>query len=170
MLPVPHLPCPRSEPHKMLLCSGLHRMRSPDRYILCDLACQLNIVARLLVPSQSMLVKRLSCAKLVCFFCPFNSIDPNVDPAAIFVNIPSGAIFRFLASIATTHWLPNLSAASEISSGRLIAEELIEILSAPSRSNTLKIFYRTNPTPDCKWDKHFFCHSADHIYHGISSI
>ena len=38
----------------------------------------------------------------------------------------------------TTHWLPNLSAASLISLGFIIADEFIDILSAPSLSNVLK--------------------------------
>ena len=38
----------------------------------------------------------------------------------------------------TTHWLPNLSAASRINSGRSMAAEFTEILSAPSRSSFRK--------------------------------
>ena len=39
------------------------------------------------------------------------------------------------SAASTTHWEPNRSAASEISSGRATAAEFTEILSAPARSS-----------------------------------
>ena len=68
----------------------------------------------------------------------------SMRPPFLYIFQPEPSAL-FLASIATTtHWLPNLSAASLTSSGVLIAEELIEILSAPSRriarkSSTVRI-------------------------------
>ena len=58
------------------------------------------------------------------------------------------AVSRFFTSIATTtHWLPNLSAASVISSGVLTAEELIDILSAPSLRISRKSWTVLIPPP-----------------------
>ena len=55
---------------------------------------------------------------------------------------------RRLASIATTtHWLPNLSAASLISRGVFMALEFIEILSAPSLRSALKSSTVLMPPP-----------------------
>ncbi len=58
---------------------------------------------------------------------------------------PSGRLFASIAT--TTHWLPNLSAASEISSGRLMAAELTATLSAPSLRISLKSSTARIPPP-----------------------
>ena len=53
-----------------------------------------------------------------------------------------------LASIATTtHWLPNLSAASLINCGLRTAAEFTEILSAPARSKSRKSSTVRMPPP-----------------------
>ncbi len=70
----------------------------------------------------------------------------------------------------TTHWLPNLSAASRISSGRSMAAEFTEILSAPSRSSFPEIIYSTVPAPpNCKWNESTLAATfRHHIYYCVT--
>ena len=50
----------------------------------------------------------------------------------------------------TTHWLPNFDAALAISSGSLTAAELMDILSAPALSISLKSSMPLMPPPTVK--------------------
>ena len=88
------------------------------------------------VPSQSMLVRSISPAPSLSASCAHSSASRPVSylpPCEnTFQPLLSGLL---LASIATTiHWLPKISAPSDISSGFASAAELTDILSAPSRS------------------------------------
>ena len=87
-----------------------------------------------------MLVKRISPAPMRSAFMAHSTASSPVSirPPFLYTFHPLPSA-RLLASMATTtHWRPNLSAASEISSGVLMAEELMDILSAPSRRSSLK--------------------------------
>ena len=92
------------------------------------------------VPSQSMLVSNISPAPSSAAFMAHStaSIPQSILPPCLYMFQPEPSS-RLLASIAkTTHWLPNLSAASAISVGLSMAAEFTDILSAPSRSIALK--------------------------------
>ena len=91
------------------------------------------------VPSQSMLVRRISPAPSFSTRMAHSTASIPISTLPPFLNIfqpPSSLCFASIAT--TTHWLPNLSAASLINSGRIIAAELTDTLSAPSRRIALK--------------------------------
>ena len=99
-----------------------------------------------------MLVRSISPAPILSAFMAHSMASSPVSilPPFLYTFQPLPSV-RFLASIATTtHWLPNLSAASLISCGVFIAEELIEILSAPSRNSALKSSTVRIPPPTVK--------------------
>ena len=92
------------------------------------------------VPSQSMLVNRISPAprRFASIAHSTASKPTSILPPFLYTFHPLPSALRLASIATTTHWLPNLSAASLIRSGVLIAEELMEILSAPSRKIALK--------------------------------
>ena len=101
-----------------------------------------------LVPSASMEVRRISPAPRASPLFTQSSRSRPVGfrpPATTTSQVPSPRLRASTAS--TTHWEPNRSAASVISSGRATAAELTEILSAPARSSSRKSSRVRMPPP-----------------------
>ena len=96
-----------------------------------------------------MLVRSISPAPSPAAFIAHStaSIPQSILPPCLYIFQPLPSS-RFFASIATTtHWLPNLSAASEIRYGLSIAAEFTDTLSAPSLNIALKSSTVLMPPP-----------------------
>src|SRR5262245_31291824 len=79
------------------------------------------------------------------------SLPVATRPPFTYTSNPSPLRFASIAS--TTHWAPNVSASSFISSGRATAAELTETLSAPA-SSTACASARADAAADRERDEH----------------
>ena len=78
---------------------------------------------------------------------PLDDVAPGRDAAAVDVDLEAARPARLASIASTTHWAPNVSASSVISSGRATAAELTDTLSAPASSTACASSRERMPPP-----------------------
>ena len=113
-----------------------------------DRAGQLELVAVLGAVAVHAREEDLPRPPLGPLACPLDRVAPRRHPPAVHVDLVAAVLRRPLASIAsTTHCAPNVSASSEMSSGRATAAEFTDTLSAPASSTACASSPERMPPP-----------------------
>ena len=154
----------------------LHRAGSSGRNhrygnIFCNCSGQFQIVTCFCSIAVHTGQKNFSCTQFIHFHCPFYRIDTDIDPAAVFVDIPTTSVFSSSCINRYNHTLAAKFICRLTDQLRCIDRRRIDgNLVCPFTQKHLKIFYGSDASADGKWNKYFLSYFSYHINNRISGI
>ena len=142
-----------------------------DADALCDRSCQLDIVSRLCSVAVHAGEQNFSGSEALGFFRPLDGVDADIDPAAVFVDIPAASVSSLLRIDRNDHAL----AAKFL---RRIANELRIVdrgginrnFIGPLSEQHLEIVHSADSSADSERNKNVCRYLPHHIDNGSSLV
>ena len=135
-----------------------------DADALCDRSCQLDIVSRLCSVAVHAGEQNFSGSEALGFFRPLDGVDADIDPAAVFVDIPAASVSSLLRIDRNDHALAAKFLRRIVDQLRIVDCGGVDRNFVGSLAEQhLEIVYGTDSAADGEWDEDVCCYFAHHI-------